>query len=75
MSLASGVRPPSVLTATDLYDRGAETLLASWNEYARGADGAAVRRHRGVAAAVGRLGGGHVSHAVRVAHDAGAARP
>ncbi|POM25919.1 putative acetyltransferase [Actinomadura rubteroloni] len=36
----------------DLYRRGAATLLASWREYARGADGAAVRRFPGVAAAV-----------------------
>jgi len=36
----------------DLYRRGVETLLASWEEYARGATGAAVRRPPGVAAAV-----------------------
>ena len=36
----------------DLYRRGAETLLASWEEYARGAGGASVRRFPGVAAAV-----------------------
>jgi hypothetical protein len=36
----------------DLYRRGAETLLASWEEYARGASGAWVRRYPGVAAAV-----------------------
>jgi ribosomal protein S18 acetylase RimI-like enzyme len=36
----------------DLYRRGAETLLASWEEYARGAIGASVRRSPGVAAAV-----------------------
>ena len=36
----------------DLYRRGAETLLASWEEYARGASGASVRRFPGVAAAV-----------------------
>lgn len=29
-------------TDTDLYRRGCETLLASWEEYARGALGAAV---------------------------------
>jgi ribosomal protein S18 acetylase RimI-like enzyme len=40
------------LTDTDLYLRGTETLLASWEEYARGATGAAVQRHPGVAAAV-----------------------
>ena len=41
-----------VLTDADLYLRGAETLLASWEEYARGATGAAVQRSPGVAAAV-----------------------
>jgi ribosomal protein S18 acetylase RimI-like enzyme len=41
-----------VLTDADLYLRGAETLLASWEEYARGATGAAVQRSRGVATAV-----------------------
>jgi hypothetical protein len=42
----------TVLTDADLYLRGTETLLASWEEYARGAAGAAVRRSPGVAAAV-----------------------
>src|SRR5215211_7075518 len=42
----------TVLTDADLYLRGAETLLASWAEYARGATGAAVQRLPGVAAAV-----------------------
>jgi ribosomal protein S18 acetylase RimI-like enzyme len=42
----------TVLTDADLYRRGAETLLASWEEYARGASGAAVRRFPGVAVAV-----------------------
>jgi ribosomal protein S18 acetylase RimI-like enzyme len=37
---------------SDLYRRGAETLLASWEEYARGASGASLRRSPGVAAAV-----------------------
>ncbi len=41
-----------VLTDADLYLRGAETLLASWEEYARGATGAAVHRFPGVAIAV-----------------------
>jgi ribosomal protein S18 acetylase RimI-like enzyme len=41
-----------VLTDADLYRRGAETLVASWEEYARGAPGAALRRSPGVAAAV-----------------------
>jgi ribosomal protein S18 acetylase RimI-like enzyme len=35
-----------------LYVRGAATLLASWDEYARGSAGATVERLRGVAAAV-----------------------
>ena len=34
----------TVLTDADLYQRGAETLVASWEEYARGAVGAAVPR-------------------------------
>lgn len=42
----------SVWTDADLYVRGAETLLASWEEYARGAQGAAVERAPGVAIAV-----------------------
>jgi GNAT superfamily N-acetyltransferase len=37
---------------TDLYARGAATLLASWEEYARGAEGAALLRLGGVSAAV-----------------------
>jgi ribosomal protein S18 acetylase RimI-like enzyme len=41
----------SVPTDADLYRRGAETLLASWEEYARGATGAAVQRSPGVATA------------------------
>jgi ribosomal protein S18 acetylase RimI-like enzyme len=36
----------------DLYRRGASTLVASWEEYARGAAGAGVRRLPHVAAAV-----------------------
>jgi ribosomal protein S18 acetylase RimI-like enzyme len=36
----------------DLYRSGSQTLLASWEAYARGADGAAVIRAPGVAAAV-----------------------
>jgi len=40
------------LTDVALYDRGAETLLGSWAAYARGADGASLRRLAGVAAAV-----------------------
>jgi ribosomal protein S18 acetylase RimI-like enzyme len=37
---------------TDLYRRGTATLVASWEEYARGAAGAGVQRLVGVAAAV-----------------------
>jgi ribosomal protein S18 acetylase RimI-like enzyme len=36
----------------DLYRRGVDTLLASWEEYARGASGAAMRRFPGAAVAV-----------------------
>jgi ribosomal protein S18 acetylase RimI-like enzyme len=42
----------TVLTDVDLYRRGAETLLASWEEYARGATGSAIRRFPGVGIAV-----------------------
>ena len=42
----------TVLTDADLYLRGVETLLASWEEYARGATGAAVHRFPGAAVAV-----------------------
>lgn len=38
--------------AEDLYARSTATLLASWEEYARGSSGAAVLRLGGVAAAV-----------------------
>ena len=38
------------LSDTDLYSRGTETLLASWEQYARGASTAAVQRLAGVAA-------------------------
>jgi ribosomal protein S18 acetylase RimI-like enzyme len=37
---------------TDLYARGAATLLASWEVYARGAEGAGLLRLSGVSAAV-----------------------
>ena len=40
------------LTDDDLFTRGAATLLASWGEYARGSDGAALARLNGVSAAV-----------------------
>jgi ribosomal protein S18 acetylase RimI-like enzyme len=40
------------LTDSDLYLRGADTALASWEQYARGETGASVRRLPGVAAAV-----------------------
>ena len=42
----------TLLTDSDLYLRGAETLIASWELIARGSCGAAVLRSRGVAAAV-----------------------
>ena len=41
-----------VVTDTDLYTRGAATLLASWEEYARGSAGDALERLEGVSAAV-----------------------
>jgi ribosomal protein S18 acetylase RimI-like enzyme len=41
-----------VLSDADLYRRGAATLLASWEEYARGASGAEVKRLSVLAAAV-----------------------
>jgi ribosomal protein S18 acetylase RimI-like enzyme len=53
----TGARPPSDLGTSELTDaelclRGAKTLLASWEQYARGATGATVRRFPGVATAV-----------------------
>jgi GNAT superfamily N-acetyltransferase len=42
----------TALADDDLYARGAATLVASWEEYARGSAGAALRRLGGVAAAV-----------------------
>ena len=42
----------TVASDFDLYARGAATLLASWEEYARGSAGAALHRLSGVAAAV-----------------------
>jgi ribosomal protein S18 acetylase RimI-like enzyme len=39
-------------SARDLYSRGAQTLVASWEAYARGSRGAAVARSPGVVAAV-----------------------
>jgi hypothetical protein len=42
----------TALTDADLYLRGTETLLASWEAYARGARGAEVTRFPGVATAV-----------------------
>lgn len=41
-----------MLTDIDLYRRGIETLVGSWQEYARGATGAELRRSPGVAVAV-----------------------
>lgn len=40
------------LSDADLYQRGVETLLASWEAYARAAVGAALHRLQGVTAAV-----------------------
>jgi ribosomal protein S18 acetylase RimI-like enzyme len=45
-------RDGPTLSDTDLYRRGTETLLASWEHYARAATGAAVQRSAGVASAV-----------------------
>jgi GNAT superfamily N-acetyltransferase len=42
----------TLATDNDLYIRGAATLLASWEEYARGSAGAALKRLNGVSAAV-----------------------
>jgi GNAT superfamily N-acetyltransferase len=42
----------SSTTETDLYARGAATLLASWDAYARGSAGSGVLRLDGVSAAV-----------------------
>jgi hypothetical protein len=42
----------TVLTDTDLYRRGIQTLPASWEEHARGVTDATVHRLPGVAAAV-----------------------
>ncbi len=42
----------TAFTDAELYLRGAETLIASWEEYARGAAGALVRRDPGVVIAV-----------------------
>jgi hypothetical protein len=44
--------PMTVTTDNELYVRGAATLLASWEEYARGSAGAALKRLNGVSAAV-----------------------
>lgn len=46
---------PNLLESSEqaeIYLRGSDTLLASWEEYARGAAGAAVHHLPGVAAAV-----------------------
>jgi ribosomal protein S18 acetylase RimI-like enzyme len=40
------------VTDTDLYRRGIRTLLASWEQYARGATGAILTRSPGVATAI-----------------------
>lgn len=41
-----------IWTDDELYDRGAATLLASWEAYAEGSAGASIARHEGVTAAV-----------------------
>jgi GNAT superfamily N-acetyltransferase len=41
-----------MLSDADLYRRGIETLIASWEAYARYATGASVTRHPGVATAI-----------------------
>jgi GNAT superfamily N-acetyltransferase len=41
-----------LLSDTDLYQRGIETLIASWEAYARSASDASVQSHRGVTIAV-----------------------
>jgi ribosomal protein S18 acetylase RimI-like enzyme len=48
--LDDGLLP--VVTDTELYLRGAATVLASWREIARGSAGAALERRDGVSAAV-----------------------
>jgi ribosomal protein S18 acetylase RimI-like enzyme len=52
MTGAAAGQTVSRRTDAELYRRGAETLLASWEEYARGAADASLRRFPGVAAAV-----------------------
>src|SRR5215212_9940124 len=47
-----GSCPMTESSAAELYRRGAATLVASWETYARGAPGAAVQRSPGVIAAV-----------------------
>src|SRR5262249_14325154 len=45
-------RSSRMLSDADLYGRGSDTLVASWEEYARMARGAVVHRLPGVATAV-----------------------
>lgn len=52
MTGATADRHAARPTDAELYHRGAETLLASWEQYARGAEGARLHRLPGVAAAV-----------------------
>ena len=52
MSGLSGARGLSAVTKDDLYVRGTQTLLASWEEYAGAAPGAEMWRLPGVTAAV-----------------------
>jgi hypothetical protein len=46
------IRITTMLTDTDICRRGVETLLGSWEEYARGATGAELRRLPRVAVAI-----------------------
>jgi GNAT superfamily N-acetyltransferase len=50
--VAMGRAAGRTMTDRELYDRGAATLLASWEAYAHGSTGAALRRGPGVATAV-----------------------
>jgi ribosomal protein S18 acetylase RimI-like enzyme len=50
--IARRVHARPMTGADELYDRGARTLLASWELYAHGLAGASLRRLPGVAAAV-----------------------
>jgi ribosomal protein S18 acetylase RimI-like enzyme len=51
-NLLQGNHPMTEFSDAELYHRCAETLIASWGAYARGASGAMVKRAPGVACAV-----------------------